>query len=273
MTANPLQKFFRQPKIYVSLPSRGLYYEPGAFQGDYNNVPVLAMTGMDEIIYKTPDALFTGEATAKVIESCCPFIKNAKHMPSIDIDTLLIAIRIATFGNEMTVSHTCKKCGTENDYDVSLDKFLEYLKDLKYVNHIQVNDQISIKIRPLQYEEMNHFGVENFKLQKVLMQVNDLSDAEKQKEIDNIYTTLSELQLQLYLTCIESVQTPEGAVIEKSFIEDWLRNCDREYYQNVKEKLETNKEVWNLPPTEIQCSTCNTKDFVQITMDQSNFFE
>ncbi len=24
--ANPLQKFFRQPKIYVTLPSKGLFY-------------------------------------------------------------------------------------------------------------------------------------------------------------------------------------------------------------------------------------------------------
>jgi len=106
---NPLQKFFRQPKVYVSLPSKGLYYEPGSLIGDYNNVPVFAMSGMDEIIMKTPDALFTGEATAKVIESCCPYIKNAKTMPSIDIDALLIAIRIATFGEKMTVTQTCQK--------------------------------------------------------------------------------------------------------------------------------------------------------------------
>ena len=76
--SNPLQQFFRQPKIYISLPSKGVYYPPGVFQGDYSNVPIMSMTGMDEIIMKTPDALFNGEAAYKVIESCCPFIKNAK---------------------------------------------------------------------------------------------------------------------------------------------------------------------------------------------------
>ena len=72
--SNPLQQYFRQPKIFISLPSKGLYYGAGSFQGDYNSVPIMAMTGMDEILMKTPDALFNGEATFKVIESCCPFI-------------------------------------------------------------------------------------------------------------------------------------------------------------------------------------------------------
>ena len=40
---NPLQKYFRQPKIYVQLPSKGLYYPPGTLAGDYTNVPVFAM--------------------------------------------------------------------------------------------------------------------------------------------------------------------------------------------------------------------------------------
>ena len=131
--ANPLQKFFRQPKIYVTLPSKGLFYEPGAFIGDYNNVPVFAMTGMDEIVYKTPDALYSGEATAKVIESCCPFVKNAKVMPSIDIDALIIAIRIATFGDKLSVSQKCTACETENDYDIDLKGMLDYFNNLKFI--------------------------------------------------------------------------------------------------------------------------------------------
>ena len=168
--SNPLQKFFRQAKVYITLPSKGLYYEPGALIGDYNNVPVFAMSGMDEIIMKTPDALFTGEATAKVIESCCPYIKNAKTMPSIDIDALLIAIRIATFGDIMSVSHRCPHCEAENDYDIELSKLLDYFNSLKFVNTITVSSALTIRIRPLQYEEMSYFSIENFKLQKTLFQ-------------------------------------------------------------------------------------------------------
>lgn len=269
---NPLQKYFRQPKIYIALPSRGLYYEPGAFQGDYNHVPIFAMTGMDEIISRTPDALFTGEATTRIIESCCPFIKQAKNMPSLDIEALMIAIRIATFGDKMTVSQTCKKCGAENDYDIELQKLIDYFSSLQFTHNIKINDEITVKIRPLQYAEMSHFSIENFKLQKMLFQTADLSEDERQKTVDKIYNDLSDLQLQLFLTSIDAVELPDMNVDNKSFIEDWLRNCDREIYSLIKKKLEENKEVWTIPKQAVMCSNCKHEDGVQLVLDQSTFF-
>ncbi len=269
---NPLQKFFRQPKIYISLPSKGIYYEPGTLQGDWSNVPVFAMSGMDEIIMKTPDALFSGEATARVIESCCPYIKNAKVMPTIDIDALLVAIRIATFGEKMTVGQNCKHCNAENEYEVELGKLLEYFNGLKYVSQIQIAEGLVINVRPLQYEEMTYFSIENFKLQKMLYQTGDLPEESRQKQIDEIYKTLSELQLQLFLTSIENVQVDGTVVTEKAFIEEYLRNTDRENYKVIKEKLEKNKEEWNIPPQPVQCSDCGKENSITVAIDQSNFF-
>jgi hypothetical protein len=273
MTPNPLQKYFRQPKIYISLPSKGLFYEPGNLKGDYNNVPIFAMSGMDEIIYKTPDALFNGEATAKVIESCCPFITNARTIPSIDVDSLMIAIRTATFGPELSVAHTCKECGSENEYTISLGTLLDYFNGIKFINSVEVDDEVTLKIRPLQYEEMTHFSVENFKLQRQLYQTQDLAtDEEKQKAIDGIYQTLSEIQLQLFLTSIESVNLPGTVVTEKQFIEEWLRNCERSVYAKVKSKLEENKSVWDIPKQHVTCTECQHEDDIVVTLDQSNFF-
>jgi hypothetical protein len=270
--SNPLQKYFRQPKVFISLPSKGLYYEPGTLLGDYSNVPVFAMSGMDEIIMKTPDALFTGDSTANVIESCCPYIKNAKLMPGIDIDALLIAIRIATFGDTMSVTQTCPNCQTENDYDIELSKLLDYFNNLKFVNTIPVSESLTIRIRPLQYEEMNYFSIENFKLQKTLYQSSEVNEEEKQQTIDKIYKDLSELQLQLFLTAIESVQVEGQTVTEKKYIEEWLRNADRETYKLVKNKLEENKEVWNIPSQPVKCANCGSENTVTVSMDQSSFF-
>jgi hypothetical protein len=235
-------------------------------------VPIFAMSGMDEIIYKTPDALFNGEATVKVIESCCPFIKDAKTVPSIDIDALMVAIRIATFGAELTVGHTCRNCESDNEFTVELSQLLDYFNSLTFVNTIKINDEITLKIRPLQYEEMTYFSIENFKLQRQLFQSQNLTDAERQAVIDQIYKTLSELQLQLFLTSIESVQIPELVVNDKAQIEEWLRNADRDVYAKVKEKLESNKETWDIPKQHIKCPECNTEDDITVTLDQSNFF-
>ena len=110
MAQNPLQNYFRQPKVFLKLPSMGIYNKPEAIQGNVENIPVYGMTGMDEIILKTPDALISGESTVKVIQSCCPTIVDAWDVSNLDIDALLVAVRIATYGNTMNVSYTCKKC-------------------------------------------------------------------------------------------------------------------------------------------------------------------
>jgi hypothetical protein len=75
MSNNPLTQYFRQPAVYVKLPSGGKYYSEGAIVMPANQeLPVYPMTAIDEITYRTPDALFNGNAVVNVIKSCIPNI-------------------------------------------------------------------------------------------------------------------------------------------------------------------------------------------------------
>jgi ribosomal protein L32 len=271
MNQNPLQKYFRQPKLFVSLPSKGLYYPENTLSGDYNNVPIMAMTGMDEIIMKTPDALFNGEATVKIIESCCPYIKDARSVPSLDIDTLLIAIRMATYGETITVGHTCKNCGTENEYEVQLPTLLEHYQNKKFHNILEI-DELQFVFKPLSYADMTATNIENFKLQKMLGQIPGLPVEERQQHLDSIYEKLAEIQVQVFLLSIESIKTPETLVTEKEFIREFLANADKRIYKAIKEKLESNRDEWNVPKLAVKCNNCGTDDSVEVRLDQSNFF-
>ena len=76
MAQNPLQQYYRQPKVFIPLPSGGIYNKLGTLSGDVSHMPIYSMTGMDEIIVKTPDALLSGKSTVSIIESCCPTVKN-----------------------------------------------------------------------------------------------------------------------------------------------------------------------------------------------------
>ena len=45
MEANPLKKYFRQPKVYITLPSKGKFYTDGTLNLPENGeLPVYAMT-------------------------------------------------------------------------------------------------------------------------------------------------------------------------------------------------------------------------------------
>lgn len=272
---NPLQKYFRQPKIYIALPSKGAYYDENSLVGSSDNVPIFGMTGMDEILMKTPDALFNGESTVKVVESCCPYIKDAWQMPSIDVDCLLISIRIATYGNEMDVTHRCPNCQSYNDYSIDLGQVLAYLSEQTYDCRISIGE-LTLTLRPLKYEEVTRFNVENYKLQKMLYQLSkvEASGNEEQtlKTQDDIYKRIAEMQVELFEISIVNVQVPDGLVTDKEMISEWIRNSDKDFYKKIKEKLEANKRQWDIPEQDVECPECKHQSKIVLTMDQANFF-
>ena len=107
---NPLRQFFRRPAVYLKLPSRGQYWAPGSLDLPENGeLPVYPMTAIDEISYRTPDALFNGQAVINVVQSCVPSILDAGKIPNMDLNALMVAIRIASYGHSLDVASTCAK--------------------------------------------------------------------------------------------------------------------------------------------------------------------
>ena len=74
---------------------------------------------------KTPDALLNGQSVVNVIQSCLPNIKNAWQIPSIDVDAILIAVRIATYGEKMEIETRVLSAGTERKFDLDLRQLLD----------------------------------------------------------------------------------------------------------------------------------------------------
>jgi len=271
MSQNPLQKYFRQPKIFVKLPSNGVYNKIGSLTGDVSNMPVFGMTGMDELLMKTPDALLSGESIVKVIESCCPNIKDAWEITSLDTDLILSAIRIATFGNKLTVTQKCRSCGEENDYDIELSTLIDHFSSFIYDNKIVIND-LTIKLQPLTYRQSTEFSLRNFELQQQLSHYNNDNKDEQQKLIASLFKQLGILQNELIYASIESVQTSDVVVTDRSFILEWINNCDKEVFDIIKEKFNKNREALQIPPYKVKCGECDAEGEIMIDLDQSSFF-
>ena len=137
---NPLQKYFRQPKIYLSLPSKGHWYPEGAIEMTENGeLPVYAMTAKDELAFKTPDALLNGQSVVDVVKSCVPNIKDPWLMPSIDVDAILIAIRIATYGEKMEIETRVPTAATMRKFDLDLRMLLDKYQGIEYDNLVEIN--------------------------------------------------------------------------------------------------------------------------------------
>ena len=144
--ANPLNKYFRQPSIYVSLPS-GTDYPPHVVTpSKTGELGVMPMTAKDEIRFKTPDALMNGEAVVDVIQSCVPNIKDAWQVKSYDLDTILIAIRIATYGETMEMNFNVPVINEKLSHTVNLPAILDQIRVQKVDNEFTLKDGLKLTI-------------------------------------------------------------------------------------------------------------------------------
>lgn len=272
MSANPLQNYFRQPKIFIDLPSKGIYNKIGTIDGSAERLPIYGMTGMDEIIAKTPDALLSGESSVKIIESCCPSIKDGWDISTLDSELIFAAIKIATYGNNMNVNHQCKACSEINEYTVDLSVVIDHLMSCKYDNKIVIKDLI-IKTKPFTYKQFTEFNIKNFQLRQKLVQVEKLeSKDEQQASINELWMELAEIQKDSYVSSIDSVQTPEITVSERGYILEWIENCDKEIIDAIKKQIEDTKKQWMVPPLSVKCD-CGQEALISIDLDYSNFFD
>lgn len=271
---NPLSGYFRQPKIYLRLPSQGYFYADGSLDKSENNeYPVYSMTAKDELIIKTPDALLNGQSTVEVIKSCIPAIVDPWQMPSIDVDACLIAIRIATYGESIDISAFCPACKHENHYSFNLVGYLESITDFKFLEIVEV-DSLKIKIRPYSYREITQASLKNFEQQRILKIVNDqnLSDEEKTSAFNESFINLTNLTVALIANSIVSIETPEDTVTDLQQIKEFIENAPKEVFNKISSHIEEMKNSLDLKLQEVSCEECGHRFKVTITLDQTNFF-
>jgi len=271
---NPLINFYRQPKIYVRLPSKGEFYEPGSLDLSENGeYPVYAMTAKDELLFKTPDALLNGTSTVELIKSCIPAILNPWVMPNIDLDFALIAIRIATYGDKMDVGTNCPHCDAENSYDMDLTAWLDIFNNFIYNTDIVV-DPLTVHVRPYTYKEVTKTALKSMEQQRIFQVINDdtLSDEIKLEKFGASFLKLTELTVDVIADCITAIDTPDGSVSDKVMIKEFISNCSKDIFQKIQDHVVQMKELIEFKAQNVTCGECSKPFSLPVTMDQSNFF-
>lgn len=275
MEPNPLKQYFRQPAIYVRLPSAGKFWPKDSIDMPANQeLPVLPMTTMDEITYRTPDALFNGQAVVSVIESCVPNVKDAWNTPSTDIDTLLIAIRIATYGHEMDITSQCPACGTEGDYGIDLRTVMENVSAPNYLEPLKIGD-LELWLRPMTYRDINTNNLEQFEDQKMMQSLDsaDMPEEQKMQTITEVLKKLTTITARALAQNIAMIKTPDAQVTDPAHINEWLMNCEKGQFNAVRDHLVGLRRVSEIKPVRIRCGNCSHEHDQEFTLDMTTFFE
>jgi len=271
---NPLQKYFRQPAIYIKLPSEGRYWPQGSIEMTPNReLPVYPMTAMDEITNRTADGLFNGQSVVGVIQSCIPHIKDAWQVPSVDLDTILVGIRMASYGHEMDFESKCTHCNEANQFALDLRVVLEQIKMPDYDTTVQFGD-LEIYFQPLSYRSMTENSLEQFEDQKILQSLveAEMPEAQKMEILQGALYKLAKLTMNALGDSISMIKAGDDMVDNKDHIKDFLQNADKKIYAAVRDKVQAMRDQATLKPVTAQCNSCNQSYETPFTLDNANFF-
>lgn len=277
MAENPLAKHFRQPQIYIKLPSEGQWYPAGALEMPVTKeLPVYAMTARDELTLKTPDALLNGQATVDVIQSCVPSIKDAWKMPSVDVDAVLIAIRQATYGAGMDFVSICPHCQTKNEHVADLGAMAAKISCPDFNQTILV-DGLEIFIKPHDFEQFNKSSLENYEQQRLLAVINDqtLDETSKLVKFRQLFDKLLNLTVSQITQSVAAIKTEEGVIVEdRTLIDDFFKNCNRNIWDAVKTQLEHLASQTTLKSVDVTCENeeCGKAYAAPLMFETASFF-
>jgi hypothetical protein len=279
---NPLKRYYRQPQISIQLPSKGKYYPADVLQqtttGEHQ---VLPMTAMDELAFRTPDSMMSGQATVDVIKSCIPTILDPWQLVNYDIDTVLIAIRIASYGETMDITSGVPVTGETVTHSVNLPQMLDQLRRDQITDQCTLQGGLTVQVSPLTYKQITDSQLKTFEQQRIYAQVSqsEMTAEEKTKRFTDSFHVLSKLNMDLLVGNIAKITLPSGESVSDSVqIKEFIQNADAKLIKELENKLAELRQQGSIKPIKIKATEEQIKAGVPatyevpITFDNANFF-
>ena len=239
------------------------------------------MTAKDELHFKTPDAMMNGQATVDVIKSCVPNIKDPWKVVNYDIDTLLLAIRIATYGETMDLKYNVPVTGVQHEHTLNLPALLEDLSKVDIEDQATTSKGFTIIMEPLDYRKLTKVYLANYEAQKMYGALDSsiITDEDKNKVFRETMDKINKVNFSLLLDGIKKIITPEKVeVTDRQQIIEFCNMTDAKTVDEIQQILNKLRTQTQIPPLKMKASEEQIKKGVPstfevpLTFDQSNFF-
>ena len=251
---NPLANFMRQPKIYIKIPSGGEFWPVGSIDIPENGeFPVYSMTAKDELMLKVPDALMNGQAVVEVIQHCMPNIKNAWFVPNLDLDVILIAIRIATYGEIMTLPVNLGE-DKEFEYQLNLNILLDQLQSkIVWETAVPISSELTIHVKPINYKVMTESALKTFETQKLLETASSsMAEEDKLKTFNESFQKLNDITIGIVNQSVYAIETSAGATDNAKHIKEFMENADKDIFDAVRNHIDELRKHNSLGPMTVE---------------------
>lgn len=258
---NPLLSRVQLPGETFKLPSCGLFYHNGELDPSVTDaeVHVHPMTVIDEIMIKTPDLLFSGEAVQKVFNNCIPQVLKPSELLAKDVDFLLLCLRKVSYGTTLEMETTHWECKHEDPkqhvYPIDITQFIA---NTKRIDPTSVNREFKVKLPNDQTIAMQPVRFKDYvKLMQAQEQENKMSPEE---------------QLAALVDTLANIIVTVDEVSDSEFIKEWLRVIKPEFLNKLNAQLEKTVH-WGPDFTyKVTCKDCGEAQEVVAPLNPLAFF-
>lgn len=257
---NPLLARARIPGETFTLPSQGLFYHDGELDESVKNgeVYVSPMVTLDEIVMKSPDKLYSGEAFKDVFSRCIPQIKKPLKLLSKDIDYLLICLRKVSMGDflEITYTHDCSEEAKNHTYKVSITPFIREAK--------RIDPTTLAKIYTVQLDNGQNVLLMPPRFDSVLKLYQKMGEDETEENVAQIQSEIRE-------TLADMIQKVDD-VSDKQFILEWLDAIKIGYMHEITKAIEKISDWGPTQTTKLICKDCGEEIEISTPLNPISFF-
>ena len=275
---NPLAAYIRTPKLYVKLPSRGVFYKPGMIDSAVNGeVAVYPLSAIDQIMLKTPDALLNGETLLKIVKNCVPGVQDVKSLVEPDINTLLLAIKVASSNSTSEVEIACPSCQKTNSFTIDLSHILDTQTFVDTNNSLDFDDSLVIHLRPYNFEQRNLQmlnEIEEAQTARLLNGNEELSEAAKITEIGRNVSKMAERTFEVVARSISQIDisVTGDSVTDTGYIAEFLKGISGEQADIIIDKIRELNRVGIKTDTDFVCDGCEHTWTQPLDFDPTSFF-
>ena len=276
---NPLQGYLRNPKLYIIVPSGGKFSNLETISGISGEIPIYPLTSMDETMLRNPDALLNGESMANVIKSCTG-LTNAHELTSNDVDVILLAIRFATYGDELELTLTCPACSATVETTISIEPILETVTPLEDHYDVTLDNGLICDLKPYTFKDSQKAALAAF---RETTELNNLINSESDElarlaTFNKSFVAMAELNIEILSNAITKVTIPQDngepvEVTEHEYIAEWVRGISKTHADVIIDKLNEINELGIDRDVDITCTECGHGFKTRVEFNPSNFFD
>jgi len=280
MSNNPLKQYFRQPNVYVKLPTQGRWYndQTVSFNSE-GEVAVYPLSALDDILLNTPDAMLNGQALEKVVKNCVPDVHNIKKLLIPDLEAIFVGIKSATNNGKAEYSKECPGCKFENTYDLNCNSLLSQITFVDANDCVlNFNSELEIHIRPYDFSMRQLFIKKEFDEERLLRNIDDknkdLDELSKARILGESVDRLSSMTFQMVSNSIEKIilLKENMEVTDREHINEWLISISKTEADTVIEGVNKLNNCGVSKELPVTCSNCSVQWTETLSFDPSSFF-